>query len=151
MPESTDGPYVSIACICQSPLQEVGGQLSIIRIMDRIQVAGMTPDMQPQPLQGLFVVVVLRSGSLRETYKLKIEGRSPQGAIITTNETPLLFEGEDRGAALIAPLALVVTETGLYWFEVSLEGTPLTRIPLRVQYQRIQGFPFPGSPPSQGN
>ncbi len=150
MPESTGGPFVSVACICQSPLREANGQLSIIRVMDRIQVAGVTPQMQPQPLQGLFMVVILRSGVWRETHNVKVVGYSPSGAVISSNETSLLFEGEDRGPALIAPLALVVSEAGPYWFDVLVEEQLLTRIPLRVQYQRIQGLPFPfQAPPPQ--
>jgi hypothetical protein len=148
MPESTDGPFVNIACICQSPIQEVTGQLSIFRIMDRIQVAGTMPTMQPQPIQNLFMVIILRSGSLRESYNLKIVGYSPSGATLTTTENSVLFEGEERGPAVISPLAIVATEPGLYWFDVSLEGRPLTRVPLRVQYQRIQGLPLPFQPPS---
>lgn len=147
MPESSGGPYVSVACICQSPLREANGSISIIRIMDRIQVAGTTQQMQPQPLQGLFLVVILRSGVCRESHNVKIVGYSPAGAKISENETSLLFEGEDRGPALISPLALVVSEPGPYWFDVLVEEQLLTRIPLRVQYQRIQGLPFPLQPP----
>lgn len=150
MPESTDGPYVAVACICQSPLQEGNGVLSLIRLIDRIPVLGTTPQMQPQPLQNLFMVVVLRSGVLRESYTVKITGYAPSGAKITDNETSVLFEGEDRGPAVISPLALVVSEQGLYWFEVSVEGRFLTKIPLRVQYHRVQGLqmPFQAPPPT---
>lgn len=147
MPESTGGPFISVACICQTALREVSGQLSIIRIVDRIQVAGMTPQMQPQPIQGLSLVVILRSGVWRESHNVKIVGYSPSNAPISSNESSLLFEGEDRGPALIAPLALVVSEAGPYWFDVLVEEQLLTRIPLRVQYQRIQGSPFPFQPP----
>jgi hypothetical protein len=140
--ESQDGPFVSIACICQSPLQETSGHLSIIRVVDRIPVVGAEAQMQPQPLTNLFLVVLLRSGVLRESYAVKIKTISPTGQLIQQADMNVLFEGEDRGPAIISPLALVVTEKGLYWIEISLEDRLLSRIPLRIQYQRVQALPF---------
>ena len=147
--ESMSGPFVSVACVCQLPLQEANGQLSVIRVTDRIQVVGITPQMQPQSLQHLFLVVILRSGMLRESHTIKIVPVTPRGESLQSNEASLLFEGEDRGPGFITPLSLVATEDGLYWFEVYLEQQLLTRIPLRVQYQRAQALPFqaPTPPP----
>jgi|SRR5271157_2688105 len=146
--DSVSGPFVSVACICQTPLQEANGQLSIIRIMDRIQVAGVTPTMQPQSLQHLVLVVILRSGTLGENQKIRIVPVKPDGTNLPENEVTVLFEGNDRGPALIMPVALVATEAGLYWFDVYWESQLLTRIPLRVQYQRMQALPFqPPQPP----
>jgi hypothetical protein len=47
--DSVSGPFVNVACVCQTPLQEAAGNLSIIRIMDRVGIVGTTPQMQPQP------------------------------------------------------------------------------------------------------
>lgn len=146
--ESMSGPFVTAACICQTALQEANGLLSIIRLIDRVPVLGTTPQMQPQPLQQLVLVVILRSGMLRETHKLKIKPISPSGKDLPENEMSVLFEGEDRGPAVILPLSLVATEEGLYWFDLYLEEQLLTRIPLRVIYQRAQAFPFQQPPPT---
>ena len=52
-------------------------------------------------------------------------------------EFPMLFEGdEDRGAAVVAQIAFPVSEEGIYWFDVSLFNEDITRMPLRVLYQR---------------
>jgi hypothetical protein len=48
-----------------------------------------------------------------------------------------LFEGEDRGVNLILNLNIVVDQEGVYWFNVLLEDQFVTRIPLRIFYQRI--------------
>jgi hypothetical protein len=148
--ESVSGPFVSIACVCQTPLQEGNGILSIIRVLDRIPVVGTTPQMQPQPLQNLILVVVLRSGILRATHKVKIVPIGPGEKTLPASEMSVLFEGDDRGPAIILPVSLVATEEGLYWFDVYLEEQLLTRIPLRVIYQRLQAFPFqpPQMPPT---
>jgi hypothetical protein len=150
MPESYSGPFVSIACICQTPLNETNGQLSIIRVTDRVQIIGTLPKMQPQALQNLFLVLVLRSAELHgQSHNVRITAAFPSGNQVNVGESSALFEGDERGPGIIAPLAFVATEEGLYWFEVFLEDQLLTKIPLRVQYQKIQGIPFPqpGSSP----
>lgn len=51
---------------------------------------------------------------------------------------PVLFEGEERGVNIFLNLNFQPKEEeGLYWFDVLLEGTVVTRIPLRVLYQRL--------------
>jgi hypothetical protein len=148
MPEdSVSGPFVNVACICQTPLQEAAGNISLIRIMDRVGIVGTTPQMQPQPLQNLALVVILRSGSLGENHVVKIKPLTPTGTELPAMEMTVLFEGNDRGPAIILPVSLVATEEGLYWFDVYLEEQLLTRIPLRVIYQRVQAFPFQQPPP----
>src|SRR5579859_3245904 len=131
MPQEFSGPHVSVACVCQVAMQEASGVLSIIRLTDRIQVLGVTPQMQPQPLQNLALVIVLRSGSLRESHSVKIVPLSPSMKELPSAESSVLFEGDDRGPAIITPVSLVATEEGLYWFDVYLEQQLLTRIPLR--------------------
>ena len=49
----------------------------------------------------------------------------------------MLLEGEDRGANLILQLAFQAEEDGLYWLEVHLHDALITKIPLRVVYQRL--------------
>ena len=63
------------------------------------------------------------------------------GNVLPSAEAPVLFEGDERGCVLATPLGVVAEEEGLYWFDVSLEGTLLTRIPLRVMYQKMPGMP----------
>jgi hypothetical protein len=38
---------------------------------------------------------------------------------------------------LVLNINMVVDQEGVYWFEVHLEDQLLTRIPLRILYQRI--------------
>jgi hypothetical protein len=146
--DSFHGPFVALACICQTTLQEASGHLSLIRVTDRVGVLGTAPQMQPHPLQNLTLVVGLKSGTLRETHRIKIQPITPTGSRLPAVETSVLFEGDDRGPGIILPLSIVLTEEGLYWFEISLEEQVLTRIPLRVIYQRAQGMPFPNQPPA---
>lgn len=149
--QSFGGPYVQVAAICATPLIEREGFLSVIRIQDRIQVAGMTDQMRPQPLSNLTLVLVLKAGELRGKYAIRITPVTPSGTSLPHIEIPALFEGEERGVASAIPLMLAVEEEGLYWFEVTLESTVLTRIPLRVLYQKVPpGFGNPFQPPQTG-
>ena len=143
--QSLGGPYVQVAAICTTPLMEQQGLLSVIRIQDRIQLAGPTDQMQPQPLNSLWIVVSLKSGELQGKYNLLITPITPSGTRLEGPNVSVLFEGQERGAILSAPLGVVAEEEGLYWFEITLDGTILTRIPLRVMYQKMQmlGMPFP--------
>jgi len=45
-------------------------------------------------------------------------------------------EGEERGVNLILQLQIEALE-GLFWFDVAVNQQLLTRVPLRVTYQRI--------------
>lgn len=146
MAEQTMRPYVQVAAICQVPMQETTGLFSIIRLMDRLPVGGFTDEMQPQPLNQLSLVVILKAGEMRGKYTLKIIPHTPSGQSLPALQMPALFEGEERGVILCTPLGIVATEEGLYWFDVMIEQEVLTRIPLRVMYQKIQpihGIPLP--------
>jgi len=57
---------------------------------------------------------------------------SARGAVAVAESS-----GEDRGVQLIARLQLDLREEGLYWIDVLLDGSLVTRVPFRVIYQRI--------------
>lgn len=150
MPENEEvrapRPYVQIATICHTALIENTGQMSVVRITDRIGVAGVTAEMQPQPLQLTFALL-LRSGEMHGQYNVKIRVTSPQGQETSGQDITFLFEGGDRGVQVILPMAMVATEPGTYWFDVLVEDEIITRIPLTVVYQKIQlppGIALPG-------
>ena len=140
-------PFVQVACICQTPIIEQNGYITVVRIMDRIAIPGFTPQMPPTPLQNLCLLIVLKSGLLRETHSIRVIPTSPSGkqgpAIV---ETGALFEGDERGTITAIPLPLTASEEGLYWFDLFVEQDLITRIPLRLIYQRL---PMPMQAPPQ--
>jgi hypothetical protein len=124
------------------PLIDNQGMLSIIRIVDRFPLAGTTDQMQPQPLHNLWLVLVLKSGEMKGVKcMLKITPFTPSGKKLPSAEVGVLFEGDERGTLSMSPLAVIAEEEGLYWFEISVENSVLTRIPLRVMYQKIPMMP----------
>ncbi len=150
MAEKSMRPFVQVAAVCAMPLQERNGTLSLIKIMDRIPVQGIADEMQRQPLQNFALVVILKSGDMKGKFNLKIIPETPSGKRLQPTVLSVLFEGEERGVAAVMPVPLVAEEEGLYWFDVLIEEDLLTRIPLRIMYQKIQPIQYPGfqSPPS---
>jgi hypothetical protein len=139
MPEST-GPYLIAALLCEKVLQEQDGIISVIRMVDRITLtanAPGAPEKMPPTSINLYALISLKSGSARgkDTIKLSIE--APSGVRQPDQLLPVLFEGEDRGVNLIIAVNMVVDQEGVYWFDIRLDEQLLTRVPLRILYQRI--------------
>jgi uncharacterized protein DUF6941 len=149
MPEQKElyKAHLSMAIFCEKVLREADNVLSIIRVVDRLNVFGPTPEMaivQPVPL---IILVVFKSGFLRGKQKVVIRPISPTGKDMSEMSFPMLFEGDDeRGNALMANLNMALTEEGLFWFDVYLNDEMVTRMPLRVAYQQT-GFATPSGNP----
>lgn len=140
MAVNTDGPYLIAALLCEKVLQEKDETVSIIRMVDRITLTthalGSPETLPPMPIT-LSAFISLKSGSARGRHTVKWRTETPSGMKSAEQLLPVLFEGEDRGANLILTLNMIIDQEGVYWFDVLLEDQLLTRIPLRVLYQRI--------------
>lgn len=134
--QNISGPYVQLATFCDMAIEDKTGALSIIRLIDRYTVSGQTAEMQPTPLNTT-LAILLKAGFLRQKAKLRIQPTTPSGAALPPIELSVLFEGDDRGVQIVLPLQMVLAEDGLYWFDVSADSQPLTRIALRLLYQHV--------------
>lgn len=136
------GPYVTMAVFCEKILEEKDGLLSVIRVVDRINIAPAGPDapaqMPPIPLQ-LPALLSFKSGFVRAKCQVHLRAESPSGKETTVASFPAFFEGDDRGVNLILNLVFQAEEEGLYWFSVYIEEDLVTRIPLRILYQYAHG------------
>ena len=148
------GPYINAAFFCERVIEERDGTLSAIRIVDRITnmaVGTGTPAAMPAMPVNLALLIALKPGRALGRHDVQITAERPSG--IRTDMASALsvnLEGGDRGANLVMNLSLVVTEEGLYWFDVVVDETVLTRVPLRVLYQRQEAGPPPGESGSPG-
>lgn len=142
MTTENKGPYLTAAVICEKILQEKDETISVIRMVDRFNVTvnalGSPENLPPIPI-NLGLLISLKSGEARGRYTVKLRIVSPSGLQTLPDQLlPVLFEGgEDRGANLILNLNMVIDQEGVYWFGIFLEETLLTRVPLRVVYQRV--------------
>ena len=129
--------YLQMAIFCEKVLREADGVLSIIRVVDRFTVPGSTPEMPPHVL-SFMIVVLFKAGFMRGKQTIAIRPKSPTGLDLPAMELPVLFEGDDdRGIAMTFPIQWAPPEEGLYWWEVYLNQEMVTRMPLRVIYQRM--------------
>ena len=133
----TGGPYLAAAVFCEKALREADGVLSLIRIVDKWTVRG-TAEVMPQTVIQATLVVMMKSGSFRGSAQLTLTPTSPSGKIMPSIQIPVIFEGDDdRGIGAIAPMGFPAEESGIYWFDLVVEGQSFTKLPLRVQYLRV--------------
>jgi len=144
MSEHSVTPYVQLAAFCNTTIQEANGNISIIRIADRYQIVGETPELQSGQV-NLTLAVILKSGNMQGSSTLTIRPITPTGTQLPEVKVSVLFEGLERGVGLITQMGLAVKETGLFWFDVLIDGVELTRIPLRILY--VQGRQIGSLPP----
>jgi hypothetical protein len=112
------------------------GQPSLIRIIDRVSLnipPGADPValQQKQPLQ-ITLVIILKSGFFRGKATITIRPTTPSGTEMPPAQFPILLEGDDRGNQIIMPMSLALPEEGLYWFEILVDQTTATKVPLRL-------------------
>jgi hypothetical protein len=146
-----DGPYVSVAALCESVLDEKIGRLSCIRFIDKIDVnfavmranAPEGTNLPPIPIPPFLVtgLISLKSGGFKGKKSIKVNVIKPSGISMNIkgdmSETfPVVFEGGSHGVNLILNLTLQTDEEGLYYFDVLLDEEMVTRIPLLVTYTR---------------
>jgi hypothetical protein len=140
MPEAQDNlyrPHLAIAVFCEKVLREADGVISLIRVVDRFIVAGATSEMEPQVLK-FTLMLMFKAGFMRGKATIAVRPKSPAGAELPAMEFPVLFEGDDdRGLALSGEVNFPISEEGVYWFDVYVMQELVTRMPLRVVYQRV--------------
>lgn len=141
MGDGVGGPFIQLAVFCEKVLHEKDGVLSAIRIIDRFihsTTAEGAPDLMPPINIGMFILVGFKSGDAKGKWELKVRPIAPSGQELPGFTGPILFEGDERGANVVIQYSLAAKEEGLYWFDVMLNDKLLTRMPLRIIYQKTQ-------------
>ncbi len=141
MPDPSQGPWVSFAVLCEKTIEDKAGRLSLINIVDQVNY---TPP-QGENLSGqipaltvkLIAAVGFKGGVLKGPSSIKLGLVKPNGESGPTLTVSTLFQGEERGTNLLTEMNLILSEEGLYWVEVYVADQFMTRIPLRLAYQRV--------------
>jgi hypothetical protein len=136
------GPYLQMAFFCERVLVESDGVVSFIRQIDRLTTNASGPSApatMPATNYSAFLALAMKSGTARGSFEMQVVRERPSGIrdgqpVFTLT---IFFEGEDRGVGVYGPISLNFEEEGLYWFDVLLDGTLMTRMPFRVIYQRV--------------
>jgi len=135
------GPYLQMAFFCEKVLREADGVMSFIRQVDRLTTMASgsdAPAQMPPTTYTPFMAIVIKSGGARGSHEIKLFRERPSGFRDTEPlfSLSVLFEGEERGQGIYGPVAMTFEEEGLYWFDVYVDDTLMTRMPFRVIYQR---------------
>jgi hypothetical protein len=134
------GPYIQAAALCEQVIEDKNGVLSLIRIIDTIthtEVRSDSPADMPPVTYPMKMVIMLKSGRARGRHELKITPELPSGELKQSITQSVQMEGEERGMNHIINMVFTFTIEGLYWFNIYLDDTLLTKIPLRIKYNRV--------------
>lgn len=134
------GPFIQAAALCEQVIEDKTGVLSLIRMVDTITHTEARPDApidMPPVTYPLKMVIMLKSGRSRGRHELKITPELPSGEIKHTFTRSIQLEGEERGTNNIINMLFTFTMEGLYWFNIYLDDSLLSRIPMRIKYNRI--------------
>lgn len=134
------GPFLQAAIICEQVIEDKTGVLSLIRVIDTITHKEVRPDApvdMPAVTYPMKMVIMLKSGRARGRHEIKTVPELPSGEIKQPFLASVQMEGEERGFNYIFNMVFTFTMEGLYWFNIYFDDVLLTKIPLRIKYNRI--------------
>ena len=137
---NSTGPYLNAALLCEKVLQEKDEVISAIRLVDRITLtahASSSPETLPPLPVSLYALISFKSGNAKGRHTLKWVAETPSGIRLPEQLLSVHFDGDDRGVNLVLNINMIVNQEGVYWFDIILEDQLITRIPLRILYQRV--------------
>lgn len=142
-PAQSGGPYLQVACLCENVVQRADGVLTLVNILDRINITTQgtdAPEALPPTPWGVNLVIILKSGRARGRHELRVAVDAPDLSQRPPAIMALNFEGDDdRGVQVVQQIRMLLNTEGLYWFNILLADRLLTKVPLRVTYTRITG------------
>lgn len=134
-----DGPFVQVACFCDTIIEDKSSVLSLIRIVDVLNREERGPDapkLMAPVIMPLTMVLMLQPGEARGRGDIVIKIELPSGIKEEGPELTAHFE-KGRGTNIVTSLQYKFTQEGEYRFWVYLDDQVLTCLPLRVKYRRI--------------
>lgn len=144
------GPHLAIAAFCETVIEDKSGVISLIRVVDRLNVTAQgptAPEEMPPTTLNWFLVLSWKSGEAKGSLTVKIEPELPSGIRSQPLTFSAHFEGGNRGTNVISRLNMKLETPGIYWFRIYVEDKFLTQLPVEVIYSRTV---TPQPPPPQG-
>ncbi len=136
---SSGGPYLLMAVLCQTAQQDQYGSFSVINVLEQL-VAGTNDPNAPEKMptfrfQG-HLAVQIAAGDASGSHRLSVVPVQPSGERLDAVSQRIQFKGIDHRATFISNVSMDIEEEGVYWFDVTLDDRIVTRIPLRIRYER---------------
>jgi hypothetical protein len=137
-----DGPFVSVAALCESVLYEKEGQISCIRLIDALNVQIASEDPNSSVRLKLSALVSFKSGPFVGTKTCTLGLLNPSGKRgKLSGENPpefaMKFNGQEHSYSLILAFDLPANQSGVYILDVMLDGELSARIPFRINITRL--------------
>lgn len=144
------GPFVNVAVFCEKALTERDGVLSLIRVVDQLNVQAQginaPDDMPPGAVIQPTLVLVLKPGEAKGRQKIRIDIEHPDTTVRRGAEQAVNFSGgPTNGLNVVVQTRIVLSTAGLYWANVNVNDRLVTRVPLLVNYS----FTRPNTPGAQ--
>jgi hypothetical protein len=152
----TGGPFLAAAVFCENILEDSDRTVSVIRIIDGVQIvlSPQAPADIPSPTHPfpvtLNILLIFRTGDSPGEHNLKLQTESPDGKRDVGLEQVVTLSPEPNGGLSLKTLAgLAVHCNGVHLIDVSLDGKLVTRMPLNVQITRAE-MPTDSTAPASG-
>jgi hypothetical protein len=131
------GPHVAAAVFCDQVVEAKDGSMSIIRIIDRVNVP-LPPAWNREHPFPVFVdgLITLKSGDAKGDHQLSGVLHVPGGEKVQVFSGILPFTGEDHSVNVRLNSVLNVRTEGLYWLDVVVNKKLLTRMSLRISFEQ---------------
>ena len=129
-------PLLGVAAICERLLQE-DTVMSMIRMIDTFNITGDSKEFPPGVIT-FEIYLMFKSGEAVGERTVELVGYSPSGKAGYRFKKKIKFEGGEQGVGLKFRVVMTVDETGVYWFHVKLNRQDITKIPLTINYKRVQ-------------
>ena len=131
-------PHVSVACFCETLLEDKDGTLSAIRIVDTYTLPTDAMDVPPDVIPAIVVtgLVALKSGEVTGPHTVRLVLENPLGVrtdLSPKEGWPVVLKGGHSGVNLKIRFPLGVKNFGQCWFDVVFDDEVLTRMPLRLR------------------
>jgi hypothetical protein len=134
-------PLLAAAVFCDRILERIDGTMSAINVTDSY-IAFIGPDALVHPDQRIpisrNVFLAFKSGDVVGERIVKLVLRIPTGRKQVVFERSLPFKGGEQGVNIKVNFELKVKTQGVYWMDVIVDGTRLTRMPLKIMFQSIE-------------
>lgn len=135
-----DLPLLKAAVICETVIPRNDGVLSLINIVDQRTITAegpaVPPEMPPQEWE-FHLVLMFVSGTFVGKTAISVTVQGPDGLRKPIHSAEHFFEGGARGANFIIRMKFTFQTEGLYWFDVYANDQMVTRVPMRVMYNRV--------------
>jgi hypothetical protein len=138
------GPFLSVAVFCETIMEDAGGKVSAIGILDGCTFyithdAPATVPSEKQPANSIqHLLIGFKTGDSPGKHQLRLEMENPDGTRKTINEKEIeLPKAQNGGVNLRIQVGMSAYLAGIYWLDVFLDENLTTRMPLNIQFQKL--------------